>query len=143
MDGTAIQHELFVGDALRVDFHLCRNCVPITDASVTCTVKRLSDNKYWTGVSWDVITNLDMTQYDATNNKGYYYLTPFTPALLEDTIIVSIKYNDDVNDLYETHVWEIKDRVTEIADGVAVLPNKTKLNKVYRMLEELKTLVEK
>lgn len=120
MDATAVKHELYFGDALRVDFHLCNNCVPVTGATVTCTVKRLSDNKYWTGTIWDVITNLSLTEYDATNNKGYYYLTPFTPASLADTIVVSIKYNDGTNDLYETHVWEIKDRVTAIQSGLAI-----------------------
>jgi hypothetical protein len=120
MDATAVKHELYFGDALRIEFHLSNNCVPVTGATITCTVKRLSDNKYWTGTIWDVITALSLTEYDATNNKGYYYRTPFTPASLADTIVVSIKYNDGTNDLYETHIWAIRDRITQIQAGLAL-----------------------
>jgi hypothetical protein len=45
------------------------------------------------------------------------------------------------NDLY-TMLKNIKSDIADINTIVSTLP-KTKLNKVYRLLEELKTLVEK
>jgi hypothetical protein len=106
MDTTACKHTLDIGNVLRQDFQLSLNCVPITGATVTARIKRLSDNKYWTGAAWGSITTLTLTEYDSTNFKGYYYYS-LTPDAGPETILVTIKYNDGTNDLYEMHVWEV------------------------------------
>ena len=100
----AIQIELFVGN-------------PNTGAgetgeasNITLTIQRMSDNKYWNGLSWtSSSTNLTMTEIDATNQKGRYTYTLAGSANNQaDKYIVHAIVDDpplfEAMDAYELHV---------------------------------------
>lgn len=113
---TTQQHEVILGDTLRIELQLSLDMVPITGATVEFLMKRDIDSLYYNGSTWQVAPVLvTLPEYDATNFPGYYKYS-FIPSMKE-VLFVTIKYVYNGNALYESHTYTIKtDELGSIAD---------------------------
>jgi hypothetical protein len=99
---TTVNRDITLGQPLNIEFQLSNNYVPVTGASISGIIQRVSDSYYYDGASWQASVNLvGLPEYDSTNFAGMYRYS-FTPATT-DTILVSIKYTDKV----ESHCYRV------------------------------------
>jgi hypothetical protein len=118
---TTVWHDIVLGDVLKAELQLSEDLVPISGATVNIIFKRLSDDYYWSGSTWQVgVSGLVMAEYDATNFPGYYTYS-LTPTAA-DTIIATMNYGV----YYESHSWLVRsNQLQDIEDKVSIITAKT------------------
>jgi hypothetical protein len=89
---------------LPVSLNISADAVGATGETPTCTIKRLSNNDYWTGSAWGSKTAISLVEYDSTNSPGLYTYRSCRTQAAEDTYIVNYK-NTGTNALTISEIW--------------------------------------
>lgn len=116
---TTYNHDITLGESLKVELELTSNLEPIVGASPTVLLKDTTTNTYWTGSVWGSITNISLVEYDATNFPGYYTYTMIPTTIGFITGLISYTYKGKVR--CESHSWNVK--VDEFAEIDSKLEN--------------------